>query len=490
LNEYRQFVHRIGLIGIAQFLIGLSGIILLPILTKSLSIEDYGIWVLLTVTIGLIPPLVMLGLPYTMVRFLAAIKNRDEIQEGFYSIAIVVAIIAAFTALTLFFLADQIGAMLFYNQILLTQILCSIIFMECINGFLLNYFRTFQQIQWYSSLMILRTTLQLVLIGIFILLGYGIFGAVISLVITNIILLGIMARKIFLEIGFIIPKFMHLREYFTFCLPTVPGNLSTWILDSSDRFVIGIFLGAAFVGYYSPAYALGSMISMFSAPLVIMLPPVLSKYHDENDGESVTFFLNYSIKYYLALAIPAMIGLSLLAKPLLTLLTTPEIALNGYLITPFIAVSGLLFGLYLILGQIFALVKKTAMIGMIWIFAAFFNLGLNIFFVPWIGLLGAAITTLIAYFLVFILTFYYSFKYLKFDLNVPFILKSIVSSVLMGIVIIFFSQNFSQTLITIIFLIIISGVVYGISLFILGGFKKEEIIFFKNVFNNFQKTVK
>jgi hypothetical protein len=38
------------------------------------------------VTIGLVPGVVMLGLPYTMVRFLAAAKSREEIQEGYYSI--------------------------------------------------------------------------------------------------------------------------------------------------------------------------------------------------------------------------------------------------------------------------------------------------------------------------------------------------------------------------------------------------------------------
>jgi O-antigen/teichoic acid export membrane protein len=90
MNEHKLFTQRIGLIGITNLLVGLSGIILLPILTKTLPIEEYGVWVQIVVTIGLIPAVATLGLPYTMVRFLAAAKKREEIQEGFYSIAFIV----------------------------------------------------------------------------------------------------------------------------------------------------------------------------------------------------------------------------------------------------------------------------------------------------------------------------------------------------------------------------------------------------------------
>ena len=485
MNEYRQLFHRIGLIGIAQLLIGLSGIVLLPILTKSLPIEDYGTWVQIVVTLNLISTIVLLGLPFTMVRFLAAVKIRAEILEGFYSITFVVAIIAGLTSFVLFLLADYVASALFNNNVLITQIFCIVLFFECIIGLVINYFRTFQQIKLYSFFLIFRTCLQLLLVGFFVLSGYEIFGAIVGLLITDIVLFLTMAMKIFLEIGIAIPKFLHLREYLSFCLPTVPQTLSSWVVDSGDRYFIGILLGNAFVGYYSPAYALGSLIMVLSAPLLVMLPPVLSKYYDEKDEEDIKKTLTYSFKYYLLLAIPAVVGLSLLSKSLLLLLTTPEIALNGYMITPFIAASTLFLGLYLILVQILLLVKKTVITGKIWIFAALLNFGLNMVLIPWIGLLGAAIATLIAFFLVFILTYYYSFKYITFDLQSIFILKCVVSSLVMGIVIIILGDHFNQSLIYMMLLVIISSLLYGIIIFILGGFKKEEIIFFKTILSGF-----
>jgi len=75
-----------GLIGTSTFLVTITGIMLLPILTQNLSIQDYGVWTQFQITITIIPAIAILGLPYTMVRFLSASKSRTEIQEAFYSI--------------------------------------------------------------------------------------------------------------------------------------------------------------------------------------------------------------------------------------------------------------------------------------------------------------------------------------------------------------------------------------------------------------------
>jgi O-antigen/teichoic acid export membrane protein len=481
LQEYIQFSRRIGLIGITNLLISLSGLLLLPILTKTLPIEDYGTYVQITVTIGLVPGIVMLGLPYTMVRFLAAAKAREEIQEGYYSIVGITVVTAGVTSLALFILAEPIAAALFDNRVAITRILAAIVFLECMNGLQFNYFRTFQQIKRYSGLTFFKTCLQLVLVGALVLAGYGILGATVGLFVTDLVLFLIMGILIVSEIGVVIPRFRNLREYLSFGLPTVPGNLSSWVVNSSDRYVIALFLGTAYVGYYSPGYTLGNVVSMFIAPLSFMLPAVLSKYYDDDNLSDVKTVLSYSMKYFLALAIPSVVGLSLLSKPLLTILSTPEIADQGYLITPFLALGGLLFGLYAIITQILVLEKKTGITGTIWIVAAVLNLGLNIIFVPRIGILGAAATTLVVYSLAFILSVYYSFKYLVFPVDGSFILKCLVAAAIMGVVVVIGGAQMSGGLVGIILLVGISALIYGAGLFILRGFKKEEIRFFRGL---------
>ncbi|MCK4731023.1 MAG: polysaccharide biosynthesis protein [Methanophagales archaeon] len=478
MNEHKLFTQRIGLIGITNLLLSLSGIILLPILTKNIPIEEYGIWVQITVTIGLIPAVVMLGLPYTMVRFLAAAKKREEIQESFYSIAFIVLFTSAIASLLLFLFSKPIAATLFDNNLTIARIISLIVFIECLNGLLLAFFRTFQQIKRYSIFSFIRTWLNVALVAYFVLSGYGIFGAVMGLLISTFFVSLIMVSLIISEIGIKIPKFTHIKEYLAFGIPTVPANLSSWGVNSSDRYVIGIFLGTAFVGYYSPGYILGSSISMFMTPLSFMLPAVLSKYYDENNMKEVKIVLKYSLKYFLLFAIPSTFGLSLLSKPLLTILSTPEIASQGYLITPFIALGALLFGAGAVIVQIIVLEKKTKITGAIWIIAAILNLGLNLIFIPYIGILGAAITTLLAFALALILISFYSFKYLKFDIDFRFISKSIFASIVMSLVIIQWNPvGISNVLIG----IGICAAVYAAILLLLRGIKKEEIDFFRDL---------
>ena len=479
MTEYKLFAQRVGLVGIVNLLVSLSGIILLPILTKTLPIGEYGIWVQVIVTITLISPVAGLVLPYTMVRFLAAEKDKTKIQEGFYSIAVFILFTSLVASLLLFIFSEPFAAAFLGDRADLIRIISVILPIECLNNLFLNYFRTFQRIKKYSFFNILYTYGMVALVAYSLLSGYGIVGALISFLIARIIVFMLMASLIISEIGVKIPNFSHLKEYLSFGLPTVPGNFSAWIVNSSDRYIIGYFLGVAFVGYYSPGYMLGATVSMYMAPLGFLLPAVLSRLYDEGKEGEVKRYLEYTLKYFLMLAIPSAFGLSFLSRPLLITLSTSEIASYGYLITPFTAVSMVLYGVYSVIAQIIVLVKRTKITGSIWTLAAVINLGLNFLFIPYFGILGAAITTLIAYALAFALTAYYSFKYLKFNIDFRFILKSIFASIVMSLVIIKWSPvGISNILIE----IGVCAVVYAAVLLLLKGIRKEEIAFFKELF--------
>lgn len=466
------------MIGATQMLASLSGIILLPILTKNLSIEDYGMWTQINVTIGMIPGLVMLGLPYTMVRFLPGLKKKEEIQETFYSIFFVVLFTSGVASLLLYLFSGKIASRLFDNNILIVKILSLIVFTECLNNLLLNYLRAKEQIKKYSLLILLNNIFQLLIISLFILMGKGILGATAGLLIKTVTLFIITAYNVISEIGIRKPLFKNIKEYLNFGIPTVPGNFSNWIVNSSDLYVIGILLGTASVGYYSPGYSLGSIIGIFLAPFSFLLPSVLSKKYDENNTEEVKTILSYSFKYLMMISIPTVFGISFLSKPILTILSTPEIASQGYLITPFVVLSTLLFGAYTIILQIIILEKKTKIIGKIWIIAALLNLGLNFIFVPYLGIIGAAITTLIAFCFSTVATTFYANKMLKFDMKFIFLLKSILASLIISSIIMVSNPIELLSLVVIIGICII---VYFLILYLMKGFEKQEIEFFKKM---------
>lgn len=287
-----------------------------------------------------------------------------------------------------------------------------------------------------------------------------------------------MGALIIKRIGIKIPQFLKIREYLSFSLPTIFGDICFWIIQSSDKYFVGFFLGTLFVGYYAPACMLGGIISFFITPLSFILPATLSKHHDENKIDEVKTYLKYSLKYFLAFAIPAFFGLSVLSRQLLMIISTNEIAQHSYYITPFIALSMLLLGIYMIVAQIIALKKKTYIDGAIWLIAAFLNFGLNFIFVPRFGILGAGITTLLAYVFAFAAMCYYSFKELLFEIDWQFILKSIFASALMTIVI--FELNplgLWKTLAA----ILIGAASYFFLIFLFRGFGKAELNFLRKL---------
>lgn len=467
------------MVGITNILIGLSSLILLPIMTKNFSIADYGVWVQFTTTIALVPMLATLGLPYTMIRFLSAEKDKEKISEVFYSIFMIVLVSSLLISAVIFLFSKNIASTLFNNDINLTILLSLIVFLACLNVLLLNFFRTFQQMKRFSIFLLIQTYLGVFIISYFAIKGFGINITALGLLFANLITFLIMITFIISNIGFKVPKFNNMHKYLSFGIPTIPSNLSYWIVDSSDRYIIGILLSTAFVGYYSPGYTLGNFIIMIFAPFSIILPSLLPKYYDNGEIEKVKTFLRYSMKYFLLIAIPSAFGLSILSKPILIILTTPNIALNGYLITPFVALSSLLFGIYGIISEIFMLKKKTNILGNVWIFAAILNIILNVLLIPYIGLIGAATATLFSYFVAFVITTHYSFKYIKLDFDLVFITKSVLSSILMSSVIYLINPS---GIINVLLCVLVGIIVYSMLLFGLRGINKEELKFFREFF--------
>jgi O-antigen/teichoic acid export membrane protein len=109
--------------------------------------------------------------------------------------------------------------------------------------------------------------------------------------------------------------------------------------------------------------------------------------------------------------VPAAFVLSVLSKPILMVLTTPAIASNGYLITPFTALSAVMYGVFTILMIVLTFEKRTGIIGTMWILGAVLNISLNLVLVPYFGIIAAALTTLLGYGFVFGVTAIYSVRH-------------------------------------------------------------------------------
>ena len=477
MDEYIQFIKRIGVVGIANILISLSGLIFIPIITKNFSTANYGVWAQVNTVIALVPNVVNLGLPYTMVRFLAAEKDKSIIKQSFYSMMLLVLASTLVMVVVFIVFASQIANALFDGSMQIMAIVTVISFLACLNLMLLSYFRTFQRIAYYSGFLVLQTYIGVGVSIVLTLMHYTIEVVVLGLLTGYLLTFIAMAFLIIRELGFT-TKLKSLRDELKFAIPTVPNNVSSWVVDSSDKFVIGIFLGSAAVGCYSPGYALGSILLMFLTPFAVLLPAVLPEYFEAGDMEKVNTFLSYSMKYYLLITVPAAVGMSLLSKPLLYILTTEIIANQGFMVTPLVALGAIFMGIYGISNNIIILEKKTTILGYIWISVAILNIVFNIFSVPYFGIFGAGLATLICYFFAFAVTLIYSKRYARLPFDYKSIVKILIASAIMGV---FVKIANPYGIVNILIVIAIAVVIYFVVLFLLKGIDKKEIDLIKGM---------
>lgn len=479
----KKVVGDMGVIGIAQLIISAKGIILLPILTRYLGAEGYGLWVQAMATISVLLPLMVLGLPYSMTRIFPSRDSIEEVSKDFYSISFLVVlaslIVSSFLLLFPEFLADAI----FEGNILVVRIVAVILFIYSSNNLMINVFRAFREMRKFSLFNVGYKLGEIALAALFVVLGYGLIGALIALLIVRGSLFLILVLLLLRRLKFSFPDLSRTKEYLDFGVPTVPSNLSHWIVSTSDRYLIGIFLSATYVGYYNPGYSIGHVVPFMIASVYgLVLPPTLSDYYEKGKISELEQIMELSLKYFFIVSIPFFFGMLLLYEPVLVLLTGDiVIATEGGIIAIYSAFTGIIYGIGMLLSQILVLKKRTKIIGMKWTIAAVVNLGANIILIPIFGIVGAAITTVLAYSIATALTLYFSLvdeEELKLDFDYLSYGKMIFSSFMMILLIYLIRLEVWENLF---FLMVLGVAIYFSILFLIGGIKREEIKFLKSM---------
>ncbi len=479
VSSYKKYAKDTILAAIATLASALRAVILLPILAKTLGAEAYGIWSQIEVTVGLLMMLALLQLGFAMTRFLAAERDEEKVSKGFFSILATVASASILSSILVFALARPLAMTVFggANAEPFIKLAAYLIFLTTIDQAIIAYFRTSRQMGRYLVFILAQVVGEIALVCYLVLSGFGLTGAITALLAIRapLFIAGFLLVK--RQIRFALPSLVTIRPYLAYSLPLLPAALCFWIITMSDRYVIGYFLDAASIGLYSAAYTLGSGISLFYAPFSTVLLPAITNLYENNKIPEVKTHLRYSLKLFLTFAIPSVFGLSILSKSLLTTLATSEFV-ESYLIIPLIAVATLLFFCAPLGTSILYLVKRTKVIGLIYTISAIINIIGNIILVPRIGITGAAISTLLTFAIHLLIVWRISFKEIPFNIDVRFIIKSLISSAIMGVLI--WKLNPAGAVEIAIAIVAGAGVYFAI-LILLKGFTRGEYAFLKDV---------
>lgn len=465
----------------AQYLLIPLVLIRMPLLTKNLTTQEYGLWGLLNATQGLTVPFTSLGLGIAMSRFLASEKKMDEVQEGFYSVLSIRLFLSLIIALTVLLFASPIASHFFDGAVEIVRISAFIIILATLNPIYLRLVKIFRLVKMRSIIKIIDGYGSVGLYAVLLLTGHGLLSIIVAALALKITIITFLIFFVGLKIGFKRPNFSRIKEYLRYGLPYLPASMGFWLVNLTDRYIIAYFLGAASVGIYSAPYAIGQMPYMFAGLINYIILIAISQLYDSGKIDEVKKHLSYALKYFLAITIPFVFGTAVLSEQVLNILSTSEIANQGWFVTPLVASGHLFLGVYNIMLFILLVTKKTKILPLIWLISAPLNLGLNVVVVPYLGIIGAAITTLIAYIVATSMVSYFALKEFTINANWSFILKSLLASTMMSLVLLYIApQGAVYTILT-----IVAGVlIYSVVLILLKGFSKTEFEFFKGLLKN------
>jgi O-antigen/teichoic acid export membrane protein len=183
------------------------------------------------------------------------------------------------------------------------------------------------------------------------------------------------------------------------------------------------------------------------------------------------------LKYSLLLTIPSAFGISVLGENILQTMTKSEFV-QGAVIIPILSIGMISYGIYYLFSSVLLLVKKTIYITHAISIAAISNIVLNIILIPLYGIWGAAMASMVAYLLMMFFGFHISRRYITFDLNARFILKSVIAASIMSLVIM---QLHPVGILQLIITVCIGAGVYGLTIILIGGITRSELVFFWNL---------
>ena len=293
------------------------------------------------------------------------------------------------------------------------------------------------------------------------------------------------------------PSKNYLKSYISFAFPMAIASVSTVIMTNIDKVIIQLFWGSQQVGEYFAVYNLSQFLVIFASAVGMVLFPTISEHYANNNIDAIRNLTLQAERYLSMIVFPIIILMVVLANPIIFILLSAKYAaaLPVLYLTPFFILFVIMLNPYekqLSGMNMPKLVRNRIVIMMI------INVVLNLLLVPkdiqsiglynlaGLGATGAAIGTVVSYFVAFIYTRYTAFRVAKIKGNYKVIFHGIAAA-LMGTVVYYLTEYTDYITITRWYhLVIISlfglTIYYGI-LYLLREFKKEDFYLFVDTLN-------
>jgi len=417
----------------AGVLAALAGIITFPLLTRSLSVAEYGILGLITSSLTLFVAVGKLGMQHAVIRYYAQIKNANisfNLLQMNSTVSMMFFCFAFFTASLWLIIGYVFMPRLsdFNNISELFLIASGIVFLRLMGSGFMNFLRAQQRSAIVGFTQILTRYLYLaIVLGLMFIGQINVAFVLFAMLVAEIIGVSFAAKNYWPDFQFKLAEVVVPlgKTMLVYGMPLMLLESLGLVMRLSDRYIIQAILDENALGQYSASYNLTAYLDviLLGAMVQAIKPHYMQLW--EGEGKDTTkVFLEGGFHMYLVLGIPFITLFSLVAPHLLNFLASPKYS-PGTIVIPFVAFSFLLDGsMHFLAAGLY--IKKNTKVLMFWgLIATVLNLSLNMLAIPAHGILGAAVVIIISYFVFMIGVSFRAFKFLPFNINttVPLIIS-------------------------------------------------------------------
>ncbi len=429
LNNIRNFLRHSVVYSISNVAVKAMGVVLLPIYTKYINLEDFGKLAIIEVSLTIAVEILLMGQGQSIIMFNDLKEFKDKLNSIFFSLFILLCIPVMTLFIAVFLLQPFLPSILYVAPTSLAYIKLGVVitFLRVLNTFFLEKIRAEQRPLTYTLTNITKLIISLLGIILFIVvLQYGIIGILYSYIIAESIIFLYLLTTMIPKMK---PKIERevIKLAFRFGFPLIFSSIGYLVLSVSDRFLIKYLEGNKSVALYDLGYRVAGTLNMFLImPFTLsFLPSAYKMFGAPGDKRYYSKLMTY-LSYVL---VWGGLALSLFSEELIKIFALNPEYWPSYTIVPIIIFSYVFNGLILValLGQY--LTKNTKNIAITTIVAAILNVILNIIFIPKMGYIAAAYTTLLSYFILFIVSYILSNRYYR----VPFEIYKIIQVFIVGI---------------------------------------------------------
>ena len=429
MNKNKELIKNTLVFGFGTIGTKAMQFILIPLYSSVLSTEEFGCADLIVSTVSLISPFLMLGISSGVFRF---ILNHRENEKG----ALKLALIISFIGIALNFLI-----MPFWNSFEIFggygYLLPFVYSLFVLKNVFSQYCKAIEKNVIYALDGIISTITLTVFSIIFLLIySFGIKGYIYAIIISNLI-----SVIYFVITCSIIETLKNSRldkklskEMLKYSLPLTPNELSWWVIQMSDRYMLIFFCGPAINGIYSMSYKIPGIFNILVSIFIQAFGITAIKECDYNDNEEKKidgeYFQNI-YKKYIAFTFITVDIVILLSKPLAYLFLKKDFFISWRYI-PLLLIAYAIGNLQAFYGSIYNGIKDTKMISVSTFSGMLINIVLNMILIPRYNAYGAAIATIASYVTVYLLRMigllrYVNMKHFVFEIGISFVVLIIIS---------------------------------------------------------------